>query len=183
MELDLGTPPEGSRAKPTSIAASAPGCALKRPTRHDEGVVREAAKLIAAECGRWDSDTGPEEWIEDLVKVRHHWDDGYKFARALENSCHVDPDADLVDILDGAYSHLAMVHDRETRKWVGIVGFQPAHAVGDVVTCSQGTGPINDIRVETAQYVVDVKRSGNGGYIINAEDIEADGEDAEDARN
>ena len=171
MKMNLETPPKPVHEPLKSIEAMAPASGMKRPRRMDDAIVREAAGLLAVECVKWDNTSSADDWIESLVKVRHSWDDGYKFARDLEQAAHVEPDADLVELLGDGYEILSTVHEREVRRWVQIVGFTPAHAVGDRVGCANGIGPIHEVRVATAQYVVDVKGTGNGGYVINAEDI------------
>ena len=155
----------------THIEGSSPDCALKRPTDYEDYVVRDAAEKLAQQCQQWDMQTSAEEWIEDLVKARYEWTDGYALAKELDDRCHVSPDSELVDILDRAPSYLSDAHRKAVKRWVRIVGFTPGYAIGETVGTRHGNGKITKIYVETAQYVVDTKGVGNGGYIINAEDI------------
>lgn len=166
--------PSAAARTPAGVEAQAPGSTMRRPRQTDEPIRRAAAASLADDCAAWDGNTKTaENWIEPLMRC-HDWHDGYALARDLDRYSSVMPDAELVEILDGAASHLTKVHEDAVRAWVKIVGFAPRHGVGDVVRCRHGEGPVHQVRVELAQYVVDVERRGNGGYIVNAEDVDAD---------
>ena len=172
LPLDVPAPPDTKEA-PTRIVGSSPGCTLKRPKESDQAIVRAAAERLAARCVKWDPTSKAEDWVEDLIKASHHWDDGYKLVKYLDDHAHVEGDVLLVEELDGAGFELSRLVTEETRRWVAIVGFDPAFAVGDKVSCRHGEGVVNSIRVETAQYVVATDGRETGGYIINAEDLKA----------
>lgn len=147
----------------------------KRPTRYDDAVVRPAAAVIAKACSEWAGDGDPDDWIDDLIQCRHEWDDPYRLAKRLDDRYGVSADFELVETLDGVLWEVGRIHDDAVKAWVAETGFTPAYAVGDVVTCAQGTGPIHEIRMDTAQYVVattDRDWGLGGGYIINAEDLQ-----------
>ena len=154
-----------------SIEAMAPTSTMPRPRPYAPETVRLAAERIAAECVGWDPTSRTEHWIDALSGCVSDWHDGYRVARQLEIHSSVIPDSNLVEILDGAYHHLDAVREEADKAWVRIVGFTPAHAVGDVVTMRHGTGPVHMVDEERARYVVDVERTGNGGIYANAEDL------------
>ena len=174
MQLDLAptSDPAADAPKPVRIEAASPGCTLARPKERDDGIVRMAAERLAPRCVEWDEPgASPEDWVEALVRAAHDWDDGYRLARVLERRSHVDPDELLVGILGDAAHVRSDVHRAEVVKWVRIVGFDPAHAVGDAVGTRWGDGVVVDVRVETAQYVVSTDGRTNGGHVIDAEAI------------
>lgn len=170
-----GCQPSASAASADATASSQSGIpnAMARPKRYDPAIVRFAAEQIASECERWDPSTPASDWVDPLIREVHHWTDGYDLARQLERYHHVQPNSELVETLDGAYHHLTEAHEDALRKWAKIVGWTPAFAVGDMVECRLGVGPIHAVYAELGQYVVDVERRGNGGYILNAEDVRA----------
>ena len=170
-DLPLGLVSKRPEQKPAFIEGSSPGCKLKRPHQRDEGIIRAAAQLVAQDCLRWDPKSDVDDWVRDLMKAKYEWDDGYTLAKYLDDHCHVSSDRELVEILDGATSKLREVHNAEVKKWVGIVGFKPEHAIGAAVSTRHGEGRITGIYVETAQYVVNTEGKKEGGYIINAEDL------------
>lgn len=173
MELDLPKPVATERPKPTRIEASAPGSTMPRPRENDDAIMLAAAREFAPHCARWDPTSDADDWVEALYKARHHWDDGYRLARALEDGSHVVPDAALVEILDGAGFTLSRVRDREVRLWVGIVGFDPVHKIGDVVKWPRGQGVVKGIEVETARYVIGRDANTKSGTFVEAELVEA----------
>lgn len=173
MELDLPKPVATEQPKPTRIEASAPGSTMPRPKESDDAIMLAAAREFAPFCARWDPSSTPDDWVEALYKARHHWDDGYRLARALEDGSCVMPDAALVEILDGAGFTLSRVRDREVRLWVGIVGFEPRYAVGDKVKWPRGEGVVSDIEVDTARYVIAKDGATRGGTLVDAELVEA----------
>jgi hypothetical protein len=160
----------------TEIEAMAPESTMKRPSKYDDAIVRAAAEKLAVRCAEWEGEA--EDWIDDLVKCRRDWDDGYQLARALETRCSVSPDGDLVETLDDAYSLLVSEHERAVKQWVQIVGFTPRFQTGDRAECRQGPGIINSVKLDEAIYYFIPDSEPNkerfklgGGYLINAEDM------------
>lgn len=157
------------------IETAASGEGVKRPLRSHPDLVREAAERIAEICVKWTGEGQRSDWIDQIIRGQHTWNCGYQLARHLEQCCYIEPDAMLVDDLDGAGSFLDTAHTKAVKEWVTQTGgFDPAFQVGDVVRCRLGVGPIWRIDRETAQYCVattDRDWGQGGGYIINAEDV------------
>lgn len=173
MELQMDLPAMRPPRPTGPTQGSSPQCGLKRPSVHDETILADAARAIAARCLLWDSEGTVDQWEPSVLACRSDWHDGYKFARALERGHLVDPDAELVQILDGSLGELAERHDMAVRRWVGIVGFRPLFSIGDVVSAGRhGHGPIHSIDYGLARYAVDVRGTGTGGVLIEAEDVE-----------
>lgn len=151
-----------------------------RPRRSDPVIIRAAREDLAAEIDRdWPSSRmDAARWLSLLERagiLTHYVQNGFELAREIDRTSPVDPDRELVEILDGAYDHLSRAHKAAVRQWVKYTGTTLAHAVGDRVTCPHCTGTIVELRPETASYVVrpdedpSARFSRGGGYVVEAE--------------
>lgn len=127
-----------------------------RPTFSDPAVRRAAAEEILPEIIKW---LGPdwheaerEDYLEDLMGIVFEWD-GYDAARALERK-HWDPDADLVEILDGGWGSRAL--RRAVAAWVEANKITPQLSVGTTVRARPrgDIGKITGIDLKHATYTV-----------------------------
>lgn len=152
-----------------------------RPTRRDRCVLRRAAEMMAQDVILWfgdDWDDDHEGLIEQLAEAMALSldSDGYQIARYLENNFHWEPNAELVEILDGHGIYEA--HDELVAKWVEINGVQADRCLGDMVGTRHGVGPIVGIdkahatyTVQTDEYLHDHpnQKGKGGGYVIEFE--------------
>ncbi len=107
---------------------------MSRPKRYDEAITKAAAKSIAPEVKRWLHDDTTLEQVEtDLLKsMRYGGGDGYELAKSIERVGY-NPDAELVEILDGVGIAKIRAHDAACREWVTANNIQPP-AIGSWVT-------------------------------------------------
>jgi len=109
------------------------------PFPENEAVRKVAAEMLWPKILKWAEDGGdnhPEEIRGDVVDCLGDAmeDDGYKLAKLLDDENVLDPDSQLVDVLDNfhMYQHNAV---RESRvAWVKATGWVPTLKVGDKVT-------------------------------------------------
>lgn len=173
------TEPQGVSAVPASIPDA------KRPSRYDPEIVKRAAQEIAAACAEWDqNNSDPAEWVDDLIKCRHDWDDGYRLTKALEDRCGVYGDMALAEVLDSASSALYTAHEAAERQWVTANSITPSLAVGERLTTRHGAGSVGGIIPERAIYlfIPDAEQmrfaSGGGYHLPYEEALAARGEAA-----
>jgi len=87
-----------------------------RPGYADPEVLHCAARLLAPEVAGALDVPLDDELIEDLAKA---WDqEGYQFARRLERTTGITPDADLVETLDASSLHRWTAHRMYCAAWV-----------------------------------------------------------------
>lgn len=154
---------------------------MERPLRRNTDVLQIAAERMATDIvKRWDTTGNAEDWVAPLMErgliARGY--DGYKLARELE-SYGIDPDSDLVEVLDDVSHHLDDAHSEEVERWVKFMNIRPERKEGDVVSWTSGrgvlTGTIRTIMEERAYYVIappeDPKFQNGGGYMVNYEDV------------
>jgi hypothetical protein len=100
-----------------------PGIQLPRPKRHSDETRRGTALALLPEVQRWLNEpaTSNEDLIAQMVSALQSCGsdhDGYKLARALEQTHCWDPDAELVEILADAEFHADRVYEAEMKDWV-----------------------------------------------------------------
>lgn len=152
-----------------------------RPKQTDEPVRLRAAELLAPDLLEWAGEGKLEQFIADLLKLRHWPRDGYEFAKALESQFYYSPDAGLVEILDGPYAPTRAL-DEAVQAWVIAEGVKPELAIGARVQFSRyGSGPktgaISGIYEKDGRYSVipddEVEKFANGGgWLLPFEDVE-----------
>jgi hypothetical protein len=154
----------------------------KRPTINDEAVATAAAKSLVPAVNQWletNGEIGHLPQIEaDLIKALKYASDGYEIARKLEPL--YDPDAALVEILDGAYSAKIQALTALEREWVTASGIQPI-PLGSKVTWAKkpeaGIGIVSEnssdgkslVRFESLGQVKE--GVGSHGYHVNWENL------------
>lgn len=106
----------------------------------------------------------------------------YEICRELEQRYHWQPDANMVETFDDAFSAVHQAHKKVVTEWVASAGIKPQRAIGDEVNVTyRGTeyvGEIVQVEEATAQYTVMIPalghvREGPGttGAIFKFEDI------------
>lgn len=136
---------------------------VERPNRRDKSVTDEVAKRLLKNVVGWlksngESDPNEEEVLEQLQDaIQDCFDeDGYKFAKELEDHHYWDANADLVDILDGA-NHWSVLRE-QVKAWVAKNDIKPLFEVGASVRFRSGrgemTGTIVRVDLEHATYTI-----------------------------
>lgn len=143
-----------------------------RPRANDPAIRRQAVETIMPEIIAWFAEDWRERDREEIMAqiaavVTEH--DGYAACRVLERKGW-DPNADLVEILDGLSTWQA---EREAvAAWVAANLIQPTLAIGDRVTAPQiGEGEIILIDEEHATYGIRTPACrSNSDFLIPYED-------------
>lgn len=146
-----------------------------RPKSYSPAVIEAAAKRLLPDVLKWlgeDEDVDGDT-LRELAQALRGNQDGYAIARELE---HWGPDAELVEILDGAGGHIWNAQDAAVKEWVKTNGLKLAPLMGATVKARQGVGVVTELRHETAQYIVtppnEPRFQNGGGWIVNFEDCE-----------
>lgn len=127
---------------------------MKRPKRNAPDIHATAVRALAVECAGWGGGGNVEAWIEILGDISLN-DNGFEIAKDLDRYHRVNGvDAQLVEVLDGASSHLWTAYDDAVRAWVAANNVQPDLRVGDRVQAPRGPGTIRGIDIESGRYVV-----------------------------
>lgn len=140
-------------------------------------------KGMVDEYVRWSEDTGykmckREEYESDIRSCLNEWDlDGYHLAEHLKDKVYLEPDADLVDILNDAF-YVKDVLDREIlTQWVKenflVI---PDDVIGKKVNCKDGYHKyenhyITTIKPETYQVTISTDINRKGGYVVGYETL------------
>ena len=136
-------------------------------------------KKIVDNYSRWIG--GNEEITELENEIRlcfksNDDDDGYKLAKHLESEVGIEPDTNLVEILDNIgytkkYLELDMYKQWVTENFLEI----PSDVIGKFVKSKSRyhtrEGYINNIYNNTYQVTINTDFNKKGGYVINYEDI------------
>ena len=94
-----------------------------RPKRNDPAVLDAALASIWPEIVSWGIDEDDEDSKQSIRDGLDDYDlDGYRFARALDDEGW-DSDAALVEILEGAASHIHRAHDAAVKAWIAEHGW------------------------------------------------------------
>ena len=91
-----------------------------RPLRNAPQVIHKAAELLLPDVMEWlnDDDYQSEHVLEMLKRAIRYATDGYAIAKAIDQNECLDPDAELVEILDQASSHLRTAYSEVCTAWV-----------------------------------------------------------------
>jgi hypothetical protein len=160
---------------------------MKRPTIRDESVIRSTAEELLVKINKWaTADTGLSvEELEDTLNDVHGGPtaNGYDLAKFLDSEFGIEPDAQLVEILDCTWGIADGFLRKITKEWVYQYKIIPGKKIGDLVSIKYQksdivTGEITAIDTDLAKYTVccesqgHVKKGiGTHGSIINFEDI------------
>jgi hypothetical protein len=175
----------------------------KRPSREDPEVLKSAAEKLAVKVEKWeDEEDGGQKSTDEaenatehetLVKalidaMRYGHDDGYELSEKLNTSLYINPDAQLVEILDDASHFKYNAYSVVLKKWVADNNIVCPFKLGDKViyykkeyrfqTGEPLDGEITSIHADTATCTVFVESEGHvkqgvgsHGYIVAYEDI------------
>ena len=105
-----------------SLQIALPGITTRRPKENDADILADAVRKRISDITSWLSEPDSDELrasVTDALKAtggRHA--DAYKLARYLEQHCGWDPDADLVETLDGVIAAVHDVYGVAVRQWV-----------------------------------------------------------------
>lgn len=139
-------------------------------------MVDEACSKLLPAVMQWlkeadDSDESTrEEVLADIKKAtRGSADDGYQCCRRLE-SAGWDVDSSLVEVMDDYGFHLDNVLREAVKKWVAENRISPAFQVGTQVSITVNrkneVGVIDEIRLETAEYLVKTDPNSTSRWVI-----------------
>lgn len=147
--------------------------APRRPRQHDADVVRAVAEDMTAEFADWCEEKPGPEHTEMLVKALS-WGghNGYAIAKRLESQAYIEPDALLVELLDGAawwrHERAAVI------AWVSANNITIPHQIGDEVTTRHGVGVVTKINsAEATLYVRTPEQAETSAWIVAVEDSSA----------
>jgi hypothetical protein len=134
----------------------------KRPTSRSPEVIEIAAEKLAPEVAKWCNEPVNHKIREGLVSALRYGTDGYKLARELEDKWYISPDAELVDILDGASSIVWDAERQAVAEWVKANGITADLPLETLVETPHGVGPIRGRNEEEATYTVYIEENAKG---------------------
>ena len=140
-------------------------------------------KRMVDEYVRWNDDkdyksSSREEYENDIRSCFDEWDlDGYHLAEHLKDKVYIDPDAELVDLLDNTlYIKSAMVREI-TKQWIKENFLEiPSDIIGKKVSCKIGLRKyenhyITGIKPDTYEVTISLDAKEKGGYIVGFETL------------
>lgn len=140
-------------------------------------------KRLVDEYVRWYQDVDykfdkRERYEEDILSCLEEFSlDGYDLAEHLKNKVWVEPDADLVDILNDAFYVKDAIMHEILIQWVKenflVI---PDDVVGKKVNCKDGYRKyenhyITGIKPETYQVTIAEDNTRKGGYVVGYENL------------
>lgn len=145
-----------------------------RPKYHDAVVVERAVERLVKPVQEWidfRAQFQPKDLKSQLTDCIHN--NGYEYAKELEERYGWEPNGDLVACLDVLDVHDA--HRKVVRAWVTLYNIKIPFKIGDrVCTPTIRAGTVKDIDLSTAQLAVqsDADRDNGKDYrsLINFED-------------
>jgi hypothetical protein len=159
--------------------------AVKRPKLSKENINRENKhfKRVVDQYQKWcTSDGGYEETREtyenDIIECLERYDlDGFALAQYLSEYKYIEPDSELVHILEDVSFVKSSLETEMLNQWVKENFLTiPDDVVGKKVNVKQGIRKyenhyITGIKPETYQVTVSDKIDKNGGYIVGFENV------------
>ena len=159
--------------------------AVKRPKFSRENINRENKhfKRVVDQYQKWcTSDGGYEETREtyenDIIDCLEEYDlDGFALAQHLSEYKYIEPDSELVHILEDVTFVKSSLETEMLNQWVKENFLTiPDDVVGKKVNVKQGIRKyenhyITGIKTETYQVTVSDKIDKNGGYIVGFENV------------
>lgn len=160
----------------------------KRPTLFDDDVTKEVVELVLPKVIQWMGENLDQQELEslrhDLMDSMDHEDEGYQIAKNLEHEACIQPDRELVEILDHASFDRYNVLKEKVKAWVAKEGVVVTQEVDQRVRVKDGyhlrgkVGKVVRVEPETAEVVVKLDedtdpRPTSGGYILPTERLEA----------
>lgn len=155
----------------------------KRPPMFDPSMTLAACAALMSECEAWQGwDTG----ITASQMARCADSNGYSFAKNLDNQGLVDPDPELVEILDSYWYLRSSMHDDAVKQWVKDHAIAlPEWAAEGVKVLATGSGYLKAPGIiarldpDMARLVVcldeDAEKPGHIGIYFIAENVEVAG--------
>jgi len=157
---------------------------VNRPKLSRENINRENKrfKRVVDQYQKWCTDVGGyetrETYEQDIIDCLFESDtDGYALATLLKEKCYIEPDSELVDILDW----VSIIKDSLTKeiigKWTNENFLEiPSDVIGKKVNAKQGYKKyenhyITTIRPDTYEVTVSDDINKKGGWVIRYEDI------------
>lgn len=145
-----------------------------RPKYHDAVVVERAVERLVKPVQEWidlRAQFQPKDLKSQLTDCIHN--NGYEYAKELEERYGWEPDSDLVELLDRL--DIQSAHQHVVRAWVTLYSVKIPFNIGDrVCTPTLRAGTVKDYDLSTAQLAVqsDENRDEGKDYrtLINFED-------------
>ena len=157
---------------------------VKRPTLSKEKINRENKnfKRVVDQYERWCKDGGGNEtretYEDDIIKCLFESDhDGYQLAEFLKEEVYIEPDSELVDILDNVFFAKDSLIKEIIGQWTKENFLEiPSDVIGKKVNAKQGYRKyenhyITGIKPETYEVTVSDDINKKGGWVIRYEDI------------
>lgn len=146
----------------------------RRPKYHDAVVVERAVERLVKPVQEWidlRAQFQPKDLKSQLTDCIHN--NGYEYAKELEERYGWEPDSDLVELLDRL--DIQSAHQHVVRAWVTLYSVKIPFNIGDrVCTPTLRAGTVKDFDLSTAQLAVqsDENRDEGKDYrtLINFED-------------
>jgi len=158
--------------------------AAKRPKLSKENINRENKhfKRVVDQYQKWCIDLGSDEpdetYEKDIISCLSKYDlDGYALATHLKDTVYLEPDSELVDILDGVSTIKDSLTKEIIKQWTKENFLEiPSDVIGKKVNVKQGYNKyenhyITTIRPDTYEVTVSDKIDKNGGYIVGFENV------------
>lgn len=168
-----------------------PGNPNPRPTKLSEDMVLKVVKQLAELLYSWAPEWSDDELIETAQYLYKQIDySGYELAKKLEDKFLINPNSQLVELLEDIPYIKREALDEQVKAWVAQEHIEPKHKVGAEVKVNvkypsniagEYVGIIRNIEHSTAKYIIGVPAlgdvapgSGNGttGRYFNFEDVE-----------
>lgn len=157
---------------------------VKRPTLTENNINRDNKqfKRLVDEYARWCKQYGdeepPETYEGDIVKCLFEYDtDGYALAEFLKEEVYLEPDSELVDILDDTYYVKNSLTKEIIGQWTKENFLEiPGDVIGKKVNAKQCYKKyencyITSIKPETYEVTISEDVNKNGGWVIQYENI------------
>ena len=157
---------------------------VNRPTLSSENINRENKqfKRLVDQYKRWcgghGSDEPYETYEKDIISCLFNYDlDGYALATHLRDTMYLEPDSQLVDVLDGVQSAKNSLTKEIIGKWLKENFLEiPSDVIGKKVNAKQGYNKyenhyITTIKPETYEVTISDDINKNGGWVIRYEDV------------
>jgi hypothetical protein len=157
---------------------------VNRPKLSKEKVNRDNKefKRVVDRYQRWCKDDGGyetrETYEDDIIKCLFEYDhDGYHLAEFLKEEGYIEPDSELVDILDGVSTIVHSLTNEIIGQWTKENFLEiPNNVIGKKVNANQNLKKyenyyINSIYPETYQVTISEKFDKKGGWVINFENV------------
>ena len=159
---------------------------VNRPTLTKEKINRDNKhfKRVVDQYERWCKEGGGNElhetYEDDIIDCIFEYDnDGYHLAEFLKENVYIEPDSELVDILDGVSTIKHSLTNEIISQWVKENFLEiPNDVIGKKVNAKQGYRKyenhyITGIKPETYEVTIDENTNNNkkGGWVIRYENI------------